>query len=755
MSNIYWVGPRQSDIEDIEQFFKGSITIYGDNRRGNIAYNNYKNRINHNITNEECENFFQTQLQRIIDEIPDVKFIFYNQEYAYCYGQKILEHSIGVNSKNLLEILNDKAQCRYLLSDTVDVIPYVTLKGKDCYYENLKNLIPEAEFVLQKIKSCGGDGTFHITSNSKIIEEVNTDINGDYILSPFINGISLNIHILIIDSDIILFPPSVQIVCELHSQFLYFGADYLCYQSIGKCIQELINEQSKKIGLLLQKKGYRGVLGIDYLLHNGTLYFMELNPRFQASTQLLNHALYKNNKTSLQELHINAFQGNIIIPEFNFSVDYSNFVYTSDNISECRLHKVISSPEIWKVQLDGYTRGCPISNEKNIYLCRCIFARNICTISNGTLLLHPNIFTEEVAHCLHKDSVHYKEYMKFALLNHGVTLTTEAQKFVQNKGTMKNAVFDAIDITIFGTIKVNVPISCKFNSLSPFTIDAEDNCLLLLFDNELITPVTIELVPDSLENMRTSSNVPYEAIINLATDRIRINPAPVCVYKKKGLHCHFCNLPEENYSYNLDDIKEVIDYCIEHVTFRHFLIGGGTYSVNGGWDIIKQISQYIRSKCSKDIYLMSIPPKNPAVLHELKQSGITEVAFNIEIFDRDLAKQLMPAKGAISLSKYLQAYDYATKLWGSSGKVRSLLIYGFDSDEAFISGIEKLCSIGVEPIISVFRPLSGTVLENANPPATLDVFSIYEKCKKIAEKYSLCLGPDCTECQNNTLSFPV
>lgn len=755
MTDIYWIGPRQSDIENIEDLFKGSVTIYGNNHNGNIAYCGQNNRINHNIYNEFCEVFFQTQLTGIINQNPDAKFLFYNQEYAYQYGQEILAHSIGINDKLLLESLSDKAQCRYLLSNIVEIIPYITLKGKDCSYNSLKQYFPHDSFVLQKVKSSGGDGTYHITSDSTIIEKISFDSNGEYILSPYLrDSISLNIHLIISEKKIILFPASIQIICELQSQLLYSGADFMCFQQLPREIKEQLDNVSRKIGLFLQARGYRGILGVDYLLYDNNLYFMELNARFQASTELLNKELCSNDQLSMQALHLCAFEKKDIIFDNGLSVKYSNFAYTTNNVSNFQINKILSSDEIFQIQLDGYCNNQLVANEKNIYLFRSVFTRNICAISNGKVILHPNICTENIKPYLSHNHQYFKEYTKFALLNHGVTLTSRAIDFVQKSGTIKEAVFDAIDITIFHHIKVNVPTLCKFSSLSPFTIDVIEHHLVLLFENEMISEIAIDLVPDTLMNKKTSSGVPFETIINIATDRIRINPAPICVYKTEGTYCHFCNLPTQNYHYNIDDVKEVIDYCIVNVEFRHFLIGGGTYSLNGGWNIIIQISEYIRKKCSKDIYLMCIPPQNVTVLDKLKRAGITEIAFNIEIFDSYLRKQIMPGKGSISLDDYFTALTYAVKLWGNTGKVRSLLIYGIDNDDTFITGIESLCHAGVEPIISIFRPLNGTDLQDSNPPSTVDIFSIYEKCNAIAEKYSLILGPDCVECQNNTLSFP-
>lgn len=56
-----------------------------------------------------------------------------------------------------------------------------------------------------------------------------------------------------------------------------------------------------RIGALAQSKGYKGVLGVDFLLKDQKLFFVEFNARFQASSQLINKALYKHCGLSLQK----------------------------------------------------------------------------------------------------------------------------------------------------------------------------------------------------------------------------------------------------------------------------------------------------------------------------------------------------------------------------------------------------------------------------------------------------------------------
>lgn len=754
MSKIYWVGVRQSDIEDTGDLFKGSITVFGDGLNGNISYCNKNRRINHNVENKECDLFFEEVLKSLCEKDNSVRFMFYNPELAYQYNEIIKQHTLCLNSYQLLNVLSNKQRSRFIVRNIVDTIPFIVLKGKECNYENIQGYFDGYdEFVIQKAFSSGGEGTRHI--NSKFKTDCSVQGNDEYLVAPYIkDSISLNTHIVIFDDDIKYLPPSVQVITEIDNKPLYSGADYICYEMIQKEAKKLVEEKTRNIGSLIKSKGYRGILGIDFLLKDKQLFFLEFNARFQASSQLINKSLYECCGLSLQKLNLYAFENTPIAEIPSFFVKYSNYAYTSSSITWSRLKRIIHSDEVKFVQKDGYDNCNELMVKDNVYLNRFVFTQNICSIQNNRTLIHPNIYVENIKPLLNPERSDYKAYIKFSLLNHGVSLSENAIKLAMKHGKIKEAVFDAIDIIIFDKIHVNVPCLCKFSTLSPFIIDALDNKFVLFMDDNIISDVKIYFEQNALLNKYTCSGVPYDSIINLATDRIRINPAPVCYYKKQGVSCKFCNLPEINTPYELVDIKEAIDYCLKNVEFRHFLIGGGTYSIDeNAWEIIIEIAKYIRKRSNKDIYLMSVPPKNHDILDELKLSGITEVAFNLEMFDRVKAYDYMPGKGSISITQYKDALTYSVSIWGNTGCVRSLLIYGFDSDKEFLQGIEALCQMGVEPIISIFRPLKNTSFEKLNPPPTINIISIYEKCKKIVERYSLILGPDCPMCQNNTLSF--
>ncbi|MCQ2744687.1 MAG: ATP-grasp domain-containing protein, partial [bacterium] len=354
MNNIYWVGVRQSDIEDTGNLFKGSITIFGDNKDGNIAYCNEDRRINHNIEDEECNLFFEKTLNSLCQKDKSVRFMFYNPEMAYKNNDFIKQRTICLNKYELLLAFSDKQRSRFIVRDVANIIPFVILNGCDCNYDNIKNYFRDCdEFVIQKIFSAGGEGTRHIDSEYSVDYFIQK--NEKYIVSPYIKDATpLNVHIVIFENEILYLPPSIQVITEIENRPLYCGADFICFEMLQENTKELIKEKSIHIGEIARSKGYRGVLGIDFLLKDEQLFFLEFNARFQASSQLINKALYNHCGLSLQKINLYAFF-NLSAPKISpFYVKYSNYTYTSSNITKTRLKRIVCSDEINIVQHDGY-----------------------------------------------------------------------------------------------------------------------------------------------------------------------------------------------------------------------------------------------------------------------------------------------------------------------------------------------------------------------------------------------------------------
>ncbi|MBQ3933737.1 MAG: ATP-grasp domain-containing protein, partial [Elusimicrobiaceae bacterium] len=161
--------------------------------------------------------------------------------------------------------------------------------------EGLKQEFPESSsFVLQKDFSCGGSGTFLFKQIDDSGFNGAIPKNEKVMVTPYMtDNVSVNVHCVIYEEEVVVFPPSIQLVDQKHINLEYLGSDFSAYNGLTVDEKVKVRETALNVAETLRKKGYRGVCGIDLILAEGRCYFMEINSRFQASTALLNRYLYK------------------------------------------------------------------------------------------------------------------------------------------------------------------------------------------------------------------------------------------------------------------------------------------------------------------------------------------------------------------------------------------------------------------------------------------------------------------------------
>lgn len=762
MCSLYWVGKYESDIQNCNMF-DGSITYYGSNSGNNYAFCRNNIRINSKLSNE-YKYFVIETMQKQISKDGHHRFMFYNQNLAYeiialypIYSTYI----VGLNDPIVINTLNNKLYNRLWISNIIDTIPVRTLAKNECNYKNIKNIFPDySHFIIQKNISSGGKGTYLLSPDSEdnILAELE---NGElYIVSPYISdAYSINIHVCISDTYTVIFPFSLQITKLVDNKILYCGSDYIAARSIPYETKKMINTNVKKICKLLKLFGYKGVLGIDLMVTKQHLYFIEINPRFQGSSLPLSKSLMDNNLPSLYEIHLNAFTNKVSDEAKekinNLNVDYSLLIYNDfshdDFLSKLYL-KMNNNADLFEICNDGYQPLMHI--DYNAYVFRVL-------IKNSIAYLNPDNRINVVENLMNNE---YLEFpikstdeiitLKISLLIQGVNLSTEAYSYISRDGSLKDATFNAIDVSILDGLKINCPISIPFSDLSPYHIEYDPlNKLQLYYKRSYISNIKIDTNENILER-KTVSGTPYSSIGFKTNDRVRIRHNSVCYFKEHNQSCSFCESKHiKQYNLSDSDIYEVIDAYEKEVCFKHYLIGGASEKNELEPIRIKKIIQYIRKKSSKPIYLMSLPPKDISHIYDYYQLGLNEVAFNIEIYDRKIAVELMPGKGRIPLSQYMDALEESTKYFGKTGNVRSMLIVGLEQEDSLINGIKHLCSIGVSPMLSIFRPMPSTTMKHIVPPTIRDAKRIYDMADCICKQNGLFLGPTCDQCQNNTLSL--
>lgn len=393
--------------------------------------------------------------------------------------------------------------------------------------------------------------------------------------------------------------------------------------------------------------------------------------------------------------------------------------------------------------------------EEDTYLFKSVFNYNIAALSpEYDCRIAPNIDVKN-AKIQKKSYMDYMILLKIMLLNHGIRLGEDSKKEILKHGEPNYEEFYALDITIRNHIHISAPYLTCNSTLSPFCVQLNDKGqYCLFFWNQFLEIISIRLIDNIGENY-TKNGWKYNEITYLGNDRLRVYHCAGCYFKSKNIGCRFCDIEANNKVLSLEDIKEALNAYHNLSSVRHYMIGGGSNKPDSDFNGIMAIARYIKETEHKPIYLMSLPPLDISILASLKKSGITEVAFNLEVFDRDLAKEYMPGKGSISLKTYTSAFKEAVRLWGGTGNVRSIFIVGLESTDSLLEGIEYVCKLGVSPILSLFKPIEETPMSYLLPPSNQELLKIYLSTLKICKKYNIELGPTCSCCEDNTLKITL
>lgn len=763
MERIFWIGPRESDIYGLGSVFFGSITLYGSNQGRNIAYCAFNDvRINHNIDHPDSTSFILERQLEMIQRYPDCKFMTYNPNYMRNVPDPVMERMICLNPRPVLEELNDKKEFRAFARDIVPMLKACTVPGRDCSYAALRraDLWTDSDtYVIQETVSSGGHGTYYLTPENEREVLGHLDPEKEYLATGFVeHNIPVNIHAVIYDRDIVLFPASVQIIVPSGGRLLYRGADFPTFERLPACAKEQFAQSVSALCKEIQRKGYRGVLGVDGMWTESGIYILEVNNRFQGSTHLLDLALSEAGLPSVQECTMDAFRHLEMEEDVGrriraLRVPYSSFVQINENggfHGRYLLDRIGEDPALSKIFLDGYRKDQPIEDQACQY--SLVFRSNIVSLCDRDtkVRLHPSLPapTREWDAAIRARSL---TELKIGLINQGVTISPAAKAYIQAHGEMREGTYFSLDLFLEGAY-VNCPLSTKLVSFSPYSIsvNAGGDGLCLRYYGEVLLDVDYDR-----RQPWTGGTPAFDKICFFATDRLRLQNNAYCTFPRNGVGCRFCEMTGALQGFTRQDILDAIDACFALAPrpFRHILIGGASNDPGKEHDTIIAMCRRIRThEPEMPIYLMCLPPRTREEVEDYVRAGVTEFGFNMEVFDRTLAKTYMPGKGMLSQARYLDALKWAAELVGKEGAVRCAFIAGLEPMDLLLDGIREVCRCGAAPILSVFRPIPHTQMEEEIPPSNEWLMELLERGEEICRGFGLSLGPECPACRNNTLT---
>ena len=150
-------------------------------------------------------------------------------------------------------------------------------------------VLEDRPVMLRKSRTSGGEG-FVKVDHPRDIPLHWIHISEAFVsVSPFIeDGIPVNVGATVWkDGGVTIHHPSVQLIGipELVTrQFGYCGNDFGAMRDLDPEVIDQIEDSTRRIGQWMGEHGYRGSFGVDFLVHDSTPLFTEINPRFQGST---------------------------------------------------------------------------------------------------------------------------------------------------------------------------------------------------------------------------------------------------------------------------------------------------------------------------------------------------------------------------------------------------------------------------------------------------------------------------------------
>jgi hypothetical protein len=167
---------------------------------------------------------------------------------------------------------------------------------------------------------------------------------------------------------------------------------------------------------------------------------------------------------------------------------------------------------------------------------------------------------------------------------------------------------------------------------------------------------------------------------------------------------------------NLPTVEEVIGAigaAVEEGFGKDIYINAGfSLEPDGGVSGVEPFVQALKRHFNPLIRLSACPPLEEAWVDYTYAIGVDSIAYDLEVFNPRLFREVAPGRARrIGRERYLQRLARAAKVF-PNGAVTSQLILGLEAPAESIAGIEALCDLGVLPLLSVFRPLCGTGLED-------------------------------------------
>jgi radical SAM protein (TIGR04043 family) len=278
-----------------------------------------------------------------------------------------------------------------------------------------------------------------------------------------------------------------------------------------------------------------------------------------------------------------------------------------------------------------------------------------------------------------------------------------------------------------------VPTSADYVRSSPYALRAEDDGWGVYRDGERLASAEPSQRPRYYD-LSTADGVPYWQIALLHLDSLASTVIQTCAYWGNSDQCAFCGIGV-TLANGRTIAKKTPEMLAEVAVAAKELDGavdatlttGTTATPDKGALYVARCGQAVREASGLPVEVQFEPPKDLAVIDQVRDMGIHSVGIHVETFDPQVLARIAPAKARTGIDGYFRAWERAVAAFGE-GQVSTYVILGMGEDpELTVAGCQRAIDIGVYPFVVPLRPTVGSLMEHLTAPPPQYCETIYRR----------------------------
>ena len=327
-----------------------------------------------------------------------------------------------------------------------------------------------------------------------------------------------------------------------------------------------------------------------------------------------------------------------------------------------------------------------------------------------------------------------------------------------------------LELILPGGLWTNVPVTEKFTQSSPYVLSREEGRYVIRRYRERAggnggSPQMITGSAETIARVRlaprpqwydriTSTGKQMTRVGTLQGTYLGVYPAKVCDYWREHprQNCKFCSVGlnlgvDDADDKSVDEVMEVVLAARRESGITYVDFNTGHYEGDVYLDILEPFIRRIKAETGLLIGVQTPPHHDLHRYEELRSIGVNRVSFCFEIFDPSIFRRICPGKDReYGLQRYLRAVEYCARLgedrrltfepWVSNGEI----IAGIEPPSSSMAAIDWITAVGAVPTVCVFRPLTGTDMEDAPPPRTEDLVPVFRRLYEACMERNLPIG---------------